>query len=623
VLRAVATVCGVANLWFGRRALVRARSRIEILYAACILSVGVMGLLWPVDNGILFDHLVRVTGLSLLLRYVGLTLGLVCGFASLSALIEGWSRWHRAALIVYATLVLVLSVVWNIARDAAASDPTRLLYTGYYGRPLPLLAWNMLVGLTIVYSCGLLILEMGRIPQGAQDREARVAMRVVSAVLFAFGAGGGLLIAGQALASRLGFRATGAASVLDVTTTVALTAVPILNTWSFYVLPLWRVFTLRWEVQALHETRQDLVRLLALLSDRLAHLIDHADPAIVQAVALRSRHHHLQPYHLDVLLEATRWIAFRRALIGRRSWDSIDAATRKTVDETIVKDAARRSRSLPYLYADVYLVVILVLGVHYVPGWLTLERAPREWHHALAALIGAALEEHNSAGREAVQVRSSAGREAVQVRSSAGQRHTAAWSTVGRTRLGHRGDMMGIWRSTRRWFSLPVAQQERIVAHDDLTALRMLCDDLLIYLRDQAAPDVIRAVIELCHELHVEPDHDRVAREAARWVGFFLPGVARGLWEETIAIMGREIGATADGGQQGMQRIRFLADASRIVLLVLRPEQIPAGIRPARASARWHRRAAGLIRAAVALGAPTGGRTSTQLPALPFGRRPV
>ena len=581
MLPAVFTICGVAHLWFGRRAFARARSRIELLYATCILSIGVMALLWPVRNAIFFDHLAHITGLSLLLRYLGLTLGLVCGFASLSALIEGWSWWHRAALVVYAALLLVLGAVWGVARDAAASDPTRLLYGGYYGRPLPLLAWNILVGVTIVYSCALLMLEMARAPHAAHDREARIAMRVVSGVLFAFGVGGALMIAGQALASRLGFGATHVVLVLNATTAVALTAVPILNTWSFYLLPLWRVLALRREVRTLRRTRQDLVRLLMLLSDRLVHFVEHADLAIVQAVAVRTHSHRLQPYHLTVVLEAARWITFRRAVIGRQSWSDIDTTTRKTVDEIIVKDAVRRSRAHPYLYTDVYLVVILVLGVQYVPDWLPLERDPQEWHYALAALITDALaERHNTAGG------------IFRVQSSHGERHRR---TAGIT-----------WPSVRQWFVLLVARQERTRIVDDLTTLRALYDDLLIYLRDQSVPPVIRAVGELCHARHVALDQDHVAREAARWVGFFLPGMARGPWEETSVVMGRPAGVIADNTPPGMQRIRLLANTSRIVLLVLRPEYIPMGIRSAHESARWCRRIARLIGAAVGASADEG-----------------
>ncbi len=598
VLPAVFTICGVTHLWFGRRALARARSRIELLYAICILSIGLMGLLWPARNALFFDHLAHITALSLLLRYISLTLGLVCGFASLSALIEGWSWWHRAALVVYAVLLLVLGVVWGVARGAAASDPTRLLYGGYYGRPLPLLAWNILVGVTIVYSCTLLLLEMARAPQAAHDREARIAIGVVSGVLFAFGVGGALMIAGQALASRLGFGATHVVLVLNATTAVALTAVPILNTWSFYLLPLWRVLALRREVRTLRRTRQDLVRLLMLLSDRLVHLVEHADPAIVQAVAVRSHSHRLQPYHLTIVLEAARWVAFRRAVIGRQPWGTIDTATRKTVDEAIVKDAARRSRVNPYLYADVYLVVILALGVQYVPGWLPLERDPQNWHHALAALIADALEgRHSTAGG------------IFRVQSSHGERHRRAVGTA--------------WRSMRQWFSLLVAQQERTRIVDDLTTLRALYDDLLIYLRDQSVPTVIRAVGELCHNRHVAADQDRVAREAARWVGFFLPRMARGPWEETIVVMGHQAGLIADSTQQAMQRIRLLANTSRIVLLVLRPEQIPTGIRPAHESARWHRCIARLIRTAVVASAPTEGQAPTRPPLRPFGAKQV
>jgi len=51
-----------------------------------------------------------------------------------------------------------------------------------------------------------------------------------------------------------------------------------------------------------------------LLSDRLVHFVEHADLAIVQAVAVRTHSHRLQPYHLTVVLEAARWITFRRAV---------------------------------------------------------------------------------------------------------------------------------------------------------------------------------------------------------------------------------------------------------------------------------------------------------------------
>jgi len=271
------------------------------------------------------------------------------------------------------------------------------------------------------------------------------------------------------------------------------------------------------------------------------------------------------------------------------------------VDEAIVKDAARRSRVNPYLYADVYLVVILALGVQYVPGWLPLERRPQHWHHALAALITDALEGcHSTAGG------------GFRVHSSHGERH---WRAVGT-----------MWQSLRQWFALLVARQERTRIVDDLTTLRALYDDLLIYLRDQSVPTVIRAVGELCHNHHVAVDQDRVAREAARWVGFFLPGMARGPWEETIVVMGHQAGLISDStpqGMQGIQRVRLLANTSRIVLLVLRPEQIPTGIKPAHELAQWPRRIARLIHTAVVASTPTEGRSPTRSPILPFGAKQV
>ncbi len=114
-------------------------------------------------------------------------------------------------------------------------------------------------------------------------------------------------------------------------------------------------------------------------------------------------------------------------------------------------------------------------------------------------------------------------------------------------------------------------------------------------------------------------DQGRVACEAARWVGFFQPDAVRGSWEETIAAMGRAEEAPADAARQGMERMHLLANAGRVVMLVLSPEQIPVGIVSVHERAGWHRRVARLIRIALSSDALAQRQAPTRLSPLPSG----
>jgi len=598
------TIAGAAHLWFGYRALRRACTRVEVVYGLCIALIGVFGVLWPARNDLFLDRLIHVAGAALLLRFACLTLGLMCGFASLSALIEPLSRWHRAALVAYGALLVALVATWGGARAVAAPEPARLLYGGYYGTPPPLLAWNIAASLASAYACAALMLEMTRVPHAAQDRQARVAMWIVFWSLFGAGVGGALSIAGQALANRLGFGATAIMTPLSVMVAIGVAASPILNTWSFYLMPTWRHarrFVALWrEARSLRRVRRDMAMLLMLLSDRLAHLLDYTDPTIVQIVAAHCQDRRLRPYQRSVALEAARWIVFRRAVVNRQPWTNTAEATRWGVDERIVLDAARRAHSSPYLYADVYLIVILALGPHHVPAWLELEHDPRDWHRALAALVADALDHQASAGATAPDARTNYRMDDILVRRRV-------------------GTMIPLRRPAPQRFFPAALQLELTRLSDDLTGLRALCDDLLVYLRDRADPAIIHAVADLCHKDYMPSDQGRVACEAARWVGFFQPDAVRGSWEETIAAMGRAEEAPADAARQGMERMHLLANAGRVVMLVLSPEQIPVGIVSVHERAGWHRRVARLIRIALSSDALAQRQAPTRLSPLPSG----
>jgi len=601
---AALTIAGAAHLWFGCRALRRARARVEVVYGLCIALIGVFGVLWPARNGIFFDRLIHVAGAALLLRFACLTLGLMCGFASLSTLIEPLSRWHRAALVAYGAVLVALLATWRGARAVAAPDSARLLYGGYYGIPPSLLAWNIAASLASAFACAALMVEMTRVPHAAQDRQARVAMWIVFWSLFGAGVGGALSIAGQALASRLGFGATAIVAPLSVMVAIGVAASPILNAWSFYLMPTWRHarrFAALWrEARSLRRVRRDMAMLLMLLSDRLAHLLDYTDPTIVEIVAAHCRNRPMRPYRRGVALEAARWIVCRRAVVNRRPWPSTAEATRRAVDERIVIDAARRARSSPYLYADVYLVVILALGPQHVPAWLELEHDPRDWHRALAALVANALDHRASAGATAPDARTDYQMDGILIRR---------WV----------GTMIAVRRPALRRFSPAALQLEVTRLSDDLTGLRALCDDLLVYLRDRADPAIIHAVADLCRTDDMPSDQSRVACEVARWVGFFQPDAGRGSWEETIAAMGRAAEAPADTARQGMGRMHLLANTGRVIMLVLSPEQIPVGVVSVREWAGWRRRVARLIRTALSSDALAQRQAPARLSPLPSG----
>ena len=255
--------------------------------------------------------------------------------------------------------------------------------------------------------------------------------------------------------------------------------------------------TLGRELNDLRRARHDLAQLHVLLSDRLVHLYAHTDPVVVATVASRCRAYRLPPNQQLVALEAARWITVRRAILARRPWPEVNAETAEAIDQTIVMDAAARLQQDAFVYADVYRVVILALGVEHVPVWLRPLRdlSPRQYF--LGDLLGYACTSAAHSSRRTAQTRSIAQQE-----STGGQRFTARRGAAHNLTLAH-------------------VAQNIVEARRHLIGLSVACSDRLVYVRDHIDPDVVLAVTS-CRDLHhLPPYHRRVALEAARWLGLF------------------------------------------------------------------------------------------------------
>lgn len=604
MIRVVLTACGLGMVGVAARALVRSRSWLDLLFVVSIAVGGVTWLVWSVPNSLILDHLTHIPGLGALVKYSAATGGLVLLAIWVRTLSTVWRWWHRAAVLVYAALFIALVAAWVALRHAAGSAFAHLLYDGYYGAPLPALVWNLTIGTAYVYACILTGLMIARVPAGVQDRPATLMTRVLVAILLGVGVTCGLLILGQTVASRLGFGAGTVLPIMDLLNACALLIGLAMNSIHLDLWPRWRTaqrhVALARDVRRFRRVREDTTRLLILLSDRLVALLDHTDPVVVAAVDGHGRRCRLSPHERRVALEAARWIVLRRAIISRQPWSAVDETERTEVDRMIVMDAARRAQRDTYFLADVFQVVILVLGPAYVPTWLALPSGPHAWHRVVARSVARGIGGDTRA-------------------HDCGDQSSADATAPPRPRAGTRtGDgrclcltrpIIAAWRAARWRCSAARAARDLFRIHTDLIALDMLRIDLLVYLRDQADPRLVAAVDTLCRERGIPAARRRAALEAARWVTFFWPSARRAPWEEISAYLAPqdEEQAAAGAMPSPLGEILLYASVCRIVLLVLRPTRLLPDLGARRERRGWHREVAALIGLAL-----QGGTATTQ-----------
>jgi len=221
------------------------------------------------------------------------------------------------------------------------------------------------------------------------------------------------------------------------------------------------------------------------------------------------------------------------------------------------------------MYADVYRVVILALGVEHVPIWLRPLRDLSPRQYLLGDLLGDTCASAAYGRRRTIQARS-----IVEQERTGGRRFTTRRGTAQSLALAH-------------------VARNIVEARRHLIGLSVACSDRLVYVRDHIDLDVVQAVTS-CHDLHnLPPYHRRVALEATRWLGLFPRHTLR--W--SLISGGTPISWTPalDSAPSRVQELHFYADVYQVILPALEWHELPVGIKKPRGRTEWHRDLAALI----------------------------
>jgi len=565
-MRYLLPALGCALLLSGSYTLYRVRSWVALLAACSDIAGSIAFALWARENSLFLDQLTGRHGLGMLIFVVAVDLCIGLQFAFRVTLCDGWHRWYKVAAGVAVVLVALAVPLWARACAAVGGDVMRLLYSGYHGKPPAILVWNVFVGVTFIYLCALMehVFWSTHLPPGIHTTIKRSMAAVYAAGLIY-----GLLIVVQAVLDDLGYGATSVlplmsalwvlATVVAGGATVCMVGVPYAQ----------RRHTLGRELNDLRRARHNLTQLHVLLSDRLVHLYAHTDPVVVATVDKHCRAYRLPPDQQLVALEAARWITVRRAILARRPWPEVNTEAAGAIDQTIVMDAAARLQQDAYMYADVYRVVILALGVEHVPIWLRPLRDLSPRQYLLGDLLGDTCASAAYGRRRTIQARS-----IVEQERTGGRRFTTRRGTAQSLALAH-------------------VARNIVEARRHLIGLSVACSDRLVYVRDHIDLDVVQAVTS-CHDLHnLPPYHRRVALEATRWLGLFPRHTLR--W--SLISGGTPISWTPalDSAPSRVQELHFYADVYQVILPALEWHELPVGIKKPRGRTEWHRDLAALI----------------------------
>jgi len=361
--------------------------------------------LWYAPNSAIVDALVHVPGIGRLLNDICATGSVILQFAFISTLAGSWPKWRTYALGVYGVLLTLIVLLWCIVRVTITHNISQLLYHGYYVHPLALFIWNLLVGVTISYTCSLSFIGYMHALPVQRTRFTRVTTRVVSAV-YALAAVYGLLIVMQLMADWGGFghlsilRYTGAIVLICVVTTLVSTGAVIFGQASWRYLRQW--FSLSYKEAVLSQLLQDTINANVLVSDQRVYLERPAARRLVRALKRHLRTQHVSGYQCKVGCQAVRLVILGDSTLRLDSTDEgrDDALeTEKAADQDLLIDLSRRIEEDLFSAADSYrvarLVILALRGEDVLPQDLVPDLdyrfEPPGWRRTLARQIVAVI----------------------------------------------------------------------------------------------------------------------------------------------------------------------------------------------------------------------------------------
>ena len=386
---------GLVLVASGIRAYWRSRSTAAAWYALCFCTTCVALALWPAENSVWLDRQAHVVGLGRGIGALATWIAQACMYLFTLSFTKRWLRRDALALLGFGVLFCVEFATWAALEPVANSRHLiDVVNHGYHGDPIQLLLYNILYGASAAVGFSLGGVGYLHVLRTARDRHSQVnawagALAALDGVAY------GILVAMQAVASWLDLGAGGMTRLMPFIVVPGVVAAGGFTWAAIYGRPIWRYlhdfFSLRHREQDLRSVRRDLLNAIVLLSDRLVWLQGHADVATLQDVSARCATENLSELQRRVAEEATRWIMIGRAHVVPGLAPETGGIGR---DEQIAADVEWRAEREHYFYADVYRVVVLVLGEDR-PRDLGSGRSTPSWHPVVATIIRDVLEERS------------------------------------------------------------------------------------------------------------------------------------------------------------------------------------------------------------------------------------
>ncbi len=352
------------------------------------LLFGVLFALWPPQTGVWLDHTTGIAGLGMLAWACATTLAVGLQVTMNRMINERRLWWVRAAPLLASGSVAAYIALWVLVRQTAGSATSRLLYDGYHGDRPAVLVWNLLLAVSIACVTGLAAREQLQGVEGSRPLKDAVILGGIYIV----GVGYGFMIAGQALASRMGYGATTIVPLVHVLRLIGIVLATGLAIWTIIGIDLWTISQLWWRVRRLEWQGNRLTFLLVVLSDRLVWR--HAPGAaarLARLARLCTRHDRAgraSGRQILIGLQAARRITWRRGVLIDGAWDDARPDDRAVANRSIAAEAALDVATGSAPISDIGQVILLVLADVSLPAWLAAPLPePTPDHVAAAALL--------------------------------------------------------------------------------------------------------------------------------------------------------------------------------------------------------------------------------------------
>lgn len=348
------------------------------------LLAGMFIALWPARTCLWLDRVTGVAGLGLFLWACATTLCLGLQITFHCQINDRWPWWIRATRPLAVGVIAVYAGLWGLVLLTARHTASRLFYDGYRGDHAAVLVWNLTLGVSISLVSALAAREQLRVAYPSRDA-LTLGVVYVAGVLY------GLMITGQALASRLGY---GSTTVVPIQHAMRLPAVVLATgcaVWTVVGADLWPMAHLWLRTRRLRRQWDQLAFLLVILSERLVWRYAAEDAASLAQLArqvARLARSKRAGRHVLIALQAARRITWRRGTLIPAGWANASPEDQALADYSVAAEAAHDIATGGTPVSDIGQVIRLFLADVTLPTGL-IDRLPEPTtdHTAAAALL--------------------------------------------------------------------------------------------------------------------------------------------------------------------------------------------------------------------------------------------